>query len=239
MADQARILHQDKMMSLGRLAASVIHEINNPLSGILNYIRLMTRILRRGPLPEDRREKFMQYLDLVENETDRCSHIVSSLLAFSRKSPPAFGPVDVAELLDRCISLSRHKVELHQIQLICRIAPDIPRVEGDFNQLQQCIINLIFNAIDAMAEGGTLTISGTHDRAEKQVKIAVGDTGQGISEKDLPYIFEPFFTTKKEGYGVGLGLSTLYGIVQRLNGSVDVDSRPGQGATFTLSLPAR
>ena len=235
--DQARILHQDKMMAMGKLAASVVHEINNPLSGVLNYIRLMTRILRRGPLPDDRREKFMKYLDLVENETDRCSHIVSSLLAFSRKSPPSFGPVNVEELLQRSIALSQHKLKLQNIELDSRIDSGLPDVEGDFNQLQQCVINLVFNAIDAMPEGGTLTLSGSYQQAQNRVLIVVNDTGQGIAPDDLPHIFEPFFTTKKEGYGVGLGLSTLYGIIQRHDGAVDVQSHSGQGTTFTLQLP--
>ncbi|MCG6895202.1 MAG: response regulator [Desulfobacteraceae bacterium] len=237
-ADQAKILHQDKMMSLGRLSASVVHEINNPLSGILNYIRLMTRILRRGPLPEDRRDRFMEYLDLVEKETDRCSHIVSSLLAFSRKSSPSFGPVRVDELIQRCLSLSRHKMELRNIELRQHIDPDLPDVIGDFNQLQQCVINLIFNAIDAMPDGGTLTVSGVYDRAQTRVTVSVADTGHGISDEDLPHIFEPFYTTKTEGYGVGLGLSTIFGIVERHNGTVGVDSRPGQGTTFFLHLQA-
>ncbi len=235
--DQARILHQDKMMSLGKLAASVVHEINNPLSGVLNYIRLMTRILRRGPLPDDRREKFMEYLDLVENETDRCSHIVSSLLAFSRKSPPSFGPVQVDELLQRCVALSQHKLKLQNIDLATRIEPGLPEITGDFNQLQQCVINLIFNAIDAMPQGGTLTLEGRCNQVENWVVISVRDTGHGIQPDDLPQIFEPFFTTKKEGYGVGLGLSTIFGIMQRHNGRVDVQSQPGHGATFSLQLP--
>jgi signal transduction histidine kinase len=237
--DQARILHQDKMMSMGKLAASVVHEINNPLSGVLNYIRLMTRILRRGPLPDDRREKFMQYLDLVENETDRCSHIVSSLLAFSRKSPPSFGPVDVDELLQRCIALSQHKLKLQNIELLSQLEDGLPDIEGDFNQLQQCVINLVFNAIDAMPEGGTLTLRSRYERMKHMVLIAVTDTGHGIAKEDLPHIFEPFFTTKKEGYGVGLGLSTIFGIIQRHNGAVDVQSRLGEGTTFTLQLPAK
>ena len=237
MEDQARILHQDKMMSLGKLAASVVHEINNPLSWILNYIRLMTRIMRRGPLPDERREKFMQYLDLVESETDRCSHIVSSLLDFSRKSAPAFGNVRVDELIRRCVSLSRHKLELQNIRLASSVDPDLPHVRGDFNQLQQCVINLIFNAVDAMPDGGRLDISGTLDRMEQQVAISVADTGPGIPEGDLPLIFEPFFTTKKEGYGVGLGLSTVFGIMEHHNGSVDVKSQPAQGAIFTLRVP--
>lgn len=237
MEDQARILHQDKMMSLGRLAASVVHEINNPLAGILNYSRLMSRILARGPLAEDRQEKFTQYLDLVENETSRCSQIVSSLLTFSRKSPPSFGEVRVEELLHRCILMSQHKLELSNIRLDQNIETDIPEILGDMNQLQQCVINLIFNAIDAMPEGGAILVAGQHDQAGQQVTITVKDTGTGISQEDLCHIFEPFFTTKKEGYGVGLGLSTLYGIIERHHGRVEVDSQPGEGSAFTLVFP--
>jgi len=236
-ADQTRLLHQDKMMSLGRLAASVVHEINNPLSGILNYLRLMMRVLRRDSLTEDQKTKFQQYLDLVENETNRVSQIVSSLLTFSRKSPPSFGQVRIDELLHRCTLLSRHKLELNNINLVSTSNSEIPPVEGDFNQLQQCIINLIFNAIDAMPDGGTLNLKGSYDPAKSLVKIEVKDTGPGISEKDLPNIFEPFFSTKKEGYGVGLGLSTVYGIMEHHKGSVKAESGRGEGTTFVLELP--
>jgi PAS domain S-box-containing protein len=237
MEDQARILHQDKMMSLGRLAASVVHEINNPLSGVLNYFRLMIRILGEEQLDENQKKKFIQYLELVETETKRCSQIVSSLLNFSRISPPAFQEVRIEELINRCIILSQHKLELSNIHLQSNIQTDIPPVRGDFNQLQQCIINLIFNAIDAMPKGGTLMVEGRHESEERLVLIAVTDSGLGIASADLPYIFEPFFTTKKEAYGVGLGLSTVYGIIERHKGSVDVKSRPGEGTTFMLKLP--
>jgi len=236
-ADQARILHQDKMMSLGRLAASVVHEINNPLAGILNYARLMVRILGRGPLKEDQRKKFQQYLDLVESETGRCSQIVSNLLTFSRKSTISFEQVNVEDLLQRCILLCKHKLELSNIRLESHIEPKIPTVEGDANQLQQCIINLIFNAIDAMPEGGTLYLEGGYDSMINLVIIKVKDTGSGIQKEDIPHIFEPFFTTKEEGYGVGLGLSTVYGIIERNKGTIKVESPPGEGATFILQLP--
>jgi PAS domain S-box-containing protein len=236
-ADQARLLHQDKMMSLGRLAASVVHEINNPLSGILNYIRLMIRILSRGALTEDQKAKFQQYLDLVENETNRVSQIVSSLLAFSRKSPPSFGRVRIDELLHRCTILSQHKLELNNINLVSGIEPEIPPVTGDFNQLQQCVINLIFNAVDAMPDGGTLKLTGNYDPEKNTVTVGVEDTGPGISEEDLPHIFEPFYSTKNEGYGVGLGLSIVYGIMQHHNGTVKTESRTGEGARFMLELP--
>jgi PAS domain S-box-containing protein len=236
-ADQAHILHQDKMMSLGRLAASVVHEINNPLAGILNYARLMNRILSRGPLQELQREKFQRYLDLVENETDRCSQIVSSLLSFSRKSPPSFGDIQISELLDRCILLSQHKLQLQHIELKIDMAPELPIIKGDFNQLQQCIINLIFNALDVMDSGGSLTIGALIHPHPRKVTIYVSDTGTGISEKDLPHIFEPFYTTKKEGYGVGLGLSTVFGIVERHHGSVEAVNSADGGATFKIHLP--
>jgi PAS domain S-box-containing protein len=235
--DQAVILHQDKMMSLGRLAASVVHEINNPLAGILNYCRLMLRILQRGAASPEQMEKFARYLDLVEKETSRCSQIVSSLLTFSRKSPAEFGPVDVNDLMERCILLCQHKLELSNIRLETRIESQLPGIKGDFNQLQQCIINLVFNAVDAMPAGGLLTLSAARCPSAAEVCLQVADTGTGIEEKNLPHIFEPFFTTKDEGYGVGLGLSTVYGILQNHEGRVEVASEPGRGTTFTLHLP--
>jgi two-component system NtrC family sensor kinase len=238
MQDQARILHQDKMMSLGRLAASVVHEINNPLSGVLNYLRLMARILHQGPPSPDRLEKFQHYLELVESETRRCSQIVSGLLSFSRMSPLNFGQVEIEELLQRSTLLCRHKLELGNIRLISGIQANMPPVVGDFNQLQQCIINLIFNAIDAMPDGGILNLNGCYDADQRQVIVTVKDSGRGISPENLPHVFEPFFTTKHEGYGVGLGLSTVYGIMERHKGTVKVESRPGEGAAFMLSLPA-
>ena len=236
-SDQARILHQDKMMSLGRLAASVVHEINNPLAGILNYLRLMSRVLSQGSLSEDRQEKFQRYLDLVENETNRCSQIVSGLLSFSRRSPPSFGQVQIDELIQRCILLSQHKLELSNIRLETSVQSNLPPVTGDFNQLQQCIINLIFNAIDAMPDGGTLELSSRFDTDRDVMIVRVKDSGCGIPKKDLAHIFEPFYTTKKEGYGVGLGLSTVYGIIEQHHGSVNVESRSEEGTAIMLELP--
>lgn len=236
--DQAQTLHQDKMMSLGRLAASVAHEINNPLSGVLNYVRLMRRILERGRLSDENNDKFKNQLDLIESEISRCSQIVSGLLTFSRKSDPSFSRLKAGDLIQRCALLSRHKLELSKIDLKVSTDPSLPDIEGDFNQLQQCIINLIFNAIDAMPGGGILDLSAESDSSKAFVKITVKDTGSGISEKDLPHIFEPFYTTKKNGYGVGLGLSTVYGIMERHKGSIEVSSRPGEGAVFTMLIPA-
>ncbi len=236
-ADQARMLHQDKMISLGKLAASVVHEINNPLAGILNYVLLMSKILSRGSLPGDSIAKFQGYLSLMQSELERCSKIVSNLLAFSRKSKLEFSPVDINELLSKCIDLSGHKLVLQNIRFETHLARDLPMIQGDFNQLQQCMINLIFNAVDAMPEGGVLSFESNFDPAKGLITIVVRDTGHGISREDLSYIFDPFFTTKKEGKGLGLGLSTTFGIIDRHKGTIHVESEPGKGTSFQMEFP--
>ncbi len=235
-ADQARMLHQDKMISLGKLAASVVHEINNPLAGILNYVMLMSKILSRGGLAGDSISKFQGYLSIMQSELERCSKIVSNLLAFSRKSKLEFSPVDINELLSKCIDLSGHKLLLQNIRVETHLARDLPMIQGDFNQLQQCMINLIFNAVDAMPEGGVLSFESNFDPAKSLINIVVRDTGHGISREDLPYIFDPFFTTKKEGKGLGLGLSTTFGIIDRHKGTIHVESEPGKGTAFQIEF---
>jgi signal transduction histidine kinase len=237
--DQTRLLHEHKMISLGRLSASVVHELNNPLAGILNYIRLMLKILSRGSLDQKNQEKFQRHLTLVESETLRCSKIVSNLLAFSRKSELQLGEMNINELLEKCILLSQHKLTLQNIEIKSDLDSEIPKVLGDFNQTQQCVINLIFNAIDAMPDGGVLTVISSFDPGKGMVEIKIGDTGCGISDEDLPHIFDPFYSTKTEGEGLGLGLSMVYGIIDRHKGNITVDSEVGKGTVFTISLPAK
>ncbi len=236
-ADQARLLQQDKMISLGRLAASVVHEINNPLSGLLNYARLMLKILGQDAPTRECSERFTSYLNLMESELSRCSKIVSNLLAFSRISKLEFTEVNVNELLSKSLLLSQHKLSLQNIQVETRLDPSDPKIQGDFNQLQQCIINLIFNAIDAMPGGGRMILESRLDRKLELALIRVKDNGCGIAKEDQMYIFDPFFTTKKEGKGLGLGLSTVYGIIDRHKGTISVESKPSEGSTFTIKLP--
>ncbi|MFC1857150.1 response regulator [Thermodesulfobacteriota bacterium] len=237
-ADLAQLLHQDKIMSLGRLAASIVHEINNPLTGILNYIRLMIKVLSRNDsLTPQKIEKFQRYLTLVESETSRCSSIVSNLLAFSRKSEMQFREVNIGELLEKCVMLSQHKLDLENLQVKTYLDSKIPEVWGNFNQIQQCIINLIFNAIDAMTKGGMLTLRCTYNKEEGVVEVQVEDDGCGIAKEKLSNIFDPFFTTKKDK-GLGLGLSTVYRIIDQHKGTISVDSELGKGTIFSIKLPA-
>jgi len=268
---QAKLLHREKMVSLGRLAASMVHEINNPLSGILNYIKLMIRIIEKGensiqgqasgrilPQVQDRAVKFKSYLTIIEAETQRCSDLVSGLLKFSRKTKLEQKSIDVAKLLEHTLLLCSHKIELSNIVLKKEYDPNIPHVFGDFNQLEQCIINLIFNAIDALTiidvlnindainspdttpagrKGGVLEISAGFNRQENFVFICIKDNGKGISKEDRSFIFEPFFTTKNEGYGVGLGLSSAYGIIEKHKGTIVVESQLNAGSKFIIKLP--
>jgi signal transduction histidine kinase len=236
--DQVKYLHQDKMVSLGKLAASVVHEINNPLAGVLNYIRLMSKIMSRNTLSPEETQKFRKYLDIIGSEVKRSSEIVSNLLAFSRKSTLEFSQVDINNVLERSILLSNHKLMLNNIQIEKRLYPEIPGILGDFNQLQQCILNLIFNAADAMPEGGNISIESMYNPLSGLIEIRVADTGRGIAKENLSKIFEPFFSTKQEGKGLGLGLSVVYGIIDRHKGTIIAESEIGKGTVFSIKLPA-
>ena len=145
----------------------------------------------------------------------------------------------VNELVEKCLMLSGHKLRLSNISVESTLQEGLPKIRGDYNQIQQCIINLIFNSIDAMPEGGKLSVTTSYSPSDSSVFIRVTDRGCGISKEDLPHIFEPFFTTKSEGQGLGLGLSMVDGIVERHKGSIDVISEVGKGATFTITLPAK
>jgi two-component system NtrC family sensor kinase len=231
-----RIVTVEKMASLGRLAAGVAHELNNPLAGIATYARLLHR--RLPPPAEGQPEgESGKALALMEREAVRCGDIVKNLLLFSRSAGARFAPERLGVLFERVALLVRHKAELQEVRVACEAAPDLPAVECDGAQLQQALLALAVNAIEAMPHGGQLLLRAW--LAGGEAAIEVRDTGAGIAEADLPHVFEPFFSTKEEGKGVGLGLSVVYGIVQRHHARIDVQSRPGQGTTFTIRLPLR
>lgn len=236
---QAHLIHMEKMASLGKLSASVAHELNNPLSGILTYTRLLQKKLNSGNLTRERLQSIHEELSIVSDETMRCGNIVKNLLLFSKKEIGEFVPVDLHEILDRCAQLVEHHLKLNNIELVKIYHKGKAEVTCDKDQVQQCFLAILDNAAEAMPEGGMLTIKTTPDSAQKKMRVEIQDTGSGISTTDLPHIFEPFYTTKKEGKGVGLGLSVCYGIIERHKGGISVKSDVGEGSTFVIELPLR
>jgi len=236
-ADLRKLAQEDRMISLGKLAASSVHEINNPIQGLLTFTDLMQGMLKKSePSPEDLKD-FQHYLSLMSKELERCGNIISGLLSFSRESAREFKDIDVNELLGQVIKLTRHKMELQNIQVSTKLFPRALVVNGDGNQLQQCFLNLLFNAIEAMPEGGRLNIHSRLDSSRSNALVTIKDTGGGIARPHLDHIFDPFFTTKDEGEGTGLGLSIVYGVVKAHKGNVKVNSQPGEGASFIITLP--
>jgi two-component system NtrC family sensor kinase len=232
-----QIVQMEKMASLGKLSATVAHELNNPLAGILTYAKLIGRSLGEEGFDPGERAEIARYLDLIQKESRRCGDIVKNLLLFARPSGGEFALQRVNPILDRAGMLVRHHLEMQGIKLECSMIAGDDQVVCDADQLQQAILALLVNALEAMPQGGTLTLRAEADDAA--VRVQVGDTGVGIPPDVIPSIFEPFFSTKEGGTGVGLGLSVVYGIVLRHGGSVDVDSSVGLGTTFTLRLPRK
>jgi two-component system NtrC family sensor kinase len=228
-----QLVRTEKLSALGKLSASVAHEINNPLAGILTFAKLVSRTLAEGPPDDARRAVLQKNLALVEREAQRCSAIVRNLLDFARERPIQRKPVDANAAVEEALSLIANQVAIQEIALVRDLAP-LPPVLADFGQLRQAFVNVAMNACEAMGKGGRLAI--TSRVAGGTVELAFADTGPGIPPERLGHIFDPFFTTKEKG--TGLGLSVVYGIVQRHGGTVTVDSTLGAGTTFTLRLPA-
>ncbi len=234
----AQLLHRDKMASLGKLAAAVVHEINNPIAGILNLTLLMKRMLGEGPPAPQTIAEFQGFLGLMETETRRVSRIVSDLLAFSRQSRLEMKPLDLNRLIEKTVQLNANLLKIAGIQVEARLAPDLLPIVGSEDQLQQVLVNLISNAVQAMEPrgGGRLTLTSENGPGEGWIRVRIGDTGIGIPPENVPRIFEPFFTTRS-GKGVGLGLSVAYGIVQGHGGTIAVASAVGEGTNFEIRLP--
>jgi two-component system NtrC family sensor kinase len=231
-----QMLHAEKMASIGKMAAVVAHEINNPLSGILTYAKLLRKWIGNGETDDKHRADAQQCLELIASESRRCGDLVKNLLTFSRTSPMNPEPAGLNGIIERLVRLVQHKLEMTSVQLQLDLDDRLPPVYCDPAQIEQVLLALVMNAVDAMPRGGNLWLQ-TRRRSAAQAEIKVRDDGSGIAPEILPHMFEPFFTTKENGHGVGLGLAISHGIIERHNGRIEVQSEPGKGTTFTITLP--
>jgi two-component system NtrC family sensor kinase len=227
---QEHLVQSEKLASIGKLAAGIAHEINNPLGGILIYSHLILEDTPPGRPHHDNLRKIVK-------ETTRCKEIVKGLLDFARPKEPDMAPVDVPAVLDGCLAFAGHQTLFQNIKVERSYDPDVPKVVADAAQLQQVLMNLILNAAESMDGRGTLSLRVRADLARQELIVDIADTGRGIKPEDRARLFEPFFTTKEVGKGTGLGLAISYGIVRKHQGSIDVTSEPGRGAVFTVRLP--
>jgi two-component system NtrC family sensor kinase len=235
-AAQDGMIQAEKLASLGKLAAVVAHEINNPLSGVLTYAKLLRKWIERGDGALHEAE-MRDALQLIESETRRCGEIVRNLLTFARVTPMNVTEVDVNSVIKQCIKLVEHKLQLGNINPDLQLAEDLPAVRGDTGQVEQLLLALIMNAIEAMPHEGNLRIV-TSAPDEGNVVITVEDDGIGIPPALLPRLFDPFVTTKEDGKGTGLGLAICRSIIDRHRGKIEVKSEVRRGTAFTIRLPA-
>jgi two-component system NtrC family sensor kinase len=234
-AAQERLVRTEKLTSLGKLSASIAHEINNPLAGILTFAKLVVRTVEGGPLDDAARKGIVKQLLLVQRETERCSAIVRNLLDFARERPLSKKDVDLNAVVEEAIDLLLNQIHIQGVTLERRLLP-LPPLVGDFGQLRQACVNVIMNACEAMPRGGRLTIENGL-LPDGRLELAFQDSGPGIPPDHLSKIFDPFFTTKEKG--TGLGLSVVYGIVERHGGSIDLHTEVGKGTRIAFRLPPK
>ena len=230
-------LHTEKMASIGKMAAVLAHEINNPLSGILTYAKLLRKWIDRDDAGRSHRQEICDSLDLIASESRRCGDLVKNLLTFSRTTPMNLQPANLNQVVERSLRLVQHQLDLAGIQVQPQLDPDLPPVVCDAAQIEQVILALVMNALDALPQGGNLWLSTSFGHEPNCARIVVRDDGSGIPPEILSRIFEPFLTTKETGRGVGLGLAISHSILERHNGNIEVQSEEGRGTTFTVTLP--
>jgi two-component system, NtrC family, sensor kinase len=241
-------LHTEKMASVGKMAAVLAHEINNPLSGILTYSKLLRKWMERDWSPDGikasgnenaRHQEIRDALDLIASESRRCGELVKNLLTFSRATPMNLQPTNLNQVIERSLRLVQHQLDLAGVHVQPTLDAKLPLVQCDGAQIEQVLLALIMNAIDAMPQGGNLWLTTSSSREPGQVHVVVRDDGSGIPPDILPRLFEPFLTTKETGRGVGLGLAISRSILERHSGTIEVQSELGRGTTFTLTLPVQ
>lgn len=225
---QDYLLQSEKLRSLGKMAAGVAHEINNPLTSILINTHLMLEKL-------EKRHEFYENLSLIADETSRCTEIVKGLLEFARQNPPQKTFTDINDIIERTSQLLENQASFQNVRIVKDLDPDLPPIKLDRNKIQQVFWNLLLNSCEAMPKGGQLTISDALSADRKWIVVRVTDTGVGIAKENVSRLFDPFFTTKSSGTGLGLAVS--YGIIQQHDGKIEINSEVGRGTVFILSFP--
>ena len=229
-------VHQiEKLASLGKLSATVAHELNNPLAGILTFSKLIIKKLQ-AVQKDNEYESIFEYLELISKESARCGQIVKDLLIFSHSEPEKYSKENLLNIIDSSVTLIRHHLEISGITLIKDYSEEPIEIFCNANKIQQALMSLLINSIEAMSNNkGKITINITNEN--NNVVIRIIDEGSGIDEKALPNIFEPFYSTKEESGGTGLGLAVVYGIVAHHNGKIEVEKTSNLGTTFKMTLP--
>jgi len=233
-----QLIQSEKMASMGVLASSVAHEINNPLQGIFTYIKLMQKIIagRDEKIDQKKLANFNNYLQLMGNEIERCGDMVKNLLVFSKQSKLELREANTNDIIRDCLKLLENKIKIQNIEIDMQLQEDILNTYCDVKQIEQTLLAMMINSIEAMPGGGKISIS-TRGVNNRQVEIIIADTGQGISKENLKNIFDPFFTTKEEAKSTGLGLFVAYGIIREHKGTIEVESELGKGTVFHIKLP--
>jgi len=227
---QAHLVQSEKLASLGKLAAGIAHEINNPLGGILIYSHLLLEdVDKKSPLHEN--------LKKIVKETTRCKDIVKGLLEFARPKEPEMSLINISETVEKSLAIMEGQALFQNINIKRSFVSDLPKIVADSAQLQQVFINIILNAAEAMDGNGVLTLSTALNEDNTHIEVKFSDTGHGIKEEDNKRLFEPFFSTKEVGKGTGLGLAISYSIIQKHQGTIGVESKAGKGSIFTVKLP--
>ncbi len=232
-----QMLHAETMASIGKMAAVVAHEINNPLAAILTYAKLIRKWLAQEESLANHRQDAEESLDLIARESRRCGDLVKNLLTFSRSGPINPSSTDLNSVVHQLVRLVRHRLEMNGIQLQLDLAPDLPLLYCDSAQVEQVLLALVSNAVDAMPRGGNLWLRTRLLPGGGPIEIEVRDDGSGIPPEILSRIFEPFVTTKEQGHSVGLGLAVSHSIIERHGGTINVHSEVGRGTTFVVTLP--
>ena len=234
------MVHESKMAALGKMAAGVAHEINNPLAVIAEEAGWMKDLLKEDDVAQSQNFKeYQESIKKIEYHVERVKKVTHRLLGFARRMEPTEEKVMVNQILEECVGFLENEARYRNININKELAPDLPTTASDSSQLQQVFLNILNNAIDAMGKDGAITLRTLYQPETRQIAIKITDTGPGMTQETIEKIFDPFFTTKEVGKGTGLGLSISYSIIEKLGGTIYVDSKVSKGTTFTIKLPVR